>query len=945
MEENVFQMKKNNNHYYNHHHHHHHHRFASGEWNSDDGHEPRQELTQSRDSRPRPRPRQPPRVPKVLPGQVAFRILCHSSVIGGIIGNYGSIISQLRRETAAKIHCENPSPGSQYGVVLVVGSELVDRRIEFEPESGWSEAAMVSGAQEAVVRVFEKIWNVEAQNELSNGSGEVWCRLVAHGSQIRAVMGKGGSNITRMRKESGAKIRIVAAPNSEVLNDEVIQIVGTVLAVKKALIAVSSCLQDHPPLDSSSMLLSKATEVIPNGSSPSGMLAEYFPNVGSLIPPMSGNPINNASNECTLTSSNGNLSKDMEDTQQEVVFRLICSNVVAGSVIGQKGSVVRALETETGASIKFAAPVTNFAERVVTISAYETLESCYSPAQNAVILVFARTVESEIEKGFLLGFSKVSTVTAKLLVASDTVGCLRENEDEVFLEVRDITGADIQILQGDKYLDYGPANSLIQITGGYKNVQHALFQVTSSLRDYLLPCEMLYELRTRSAYGRVRKSSQNVKRGHARTVGGDLEVIRSALKNTEGHRPPLDSGPKLLKKATEINPNGASPSRMLAEFFPNLGCLLPPMYGSSVNSTSNEGTLANNNGIPGKDAKGTQHEVVFRLICSNVAAGSVIGQKGFIVRALEAETGASIKFAAPVTNFGGRVVTISASETLESSYSPAQNALVLVFARTVESVIEKGLLRFSKVTTVTAKLLVASDEVYYLSGNEDGVVSEVREVTGADVQILGVKQLLDYGPANSVVQITGEYENVQNALFQVTSSLRDRLLPHEVFNDVRARNVQRRLRKTSSSDLYQSLGLCPDFKDEANLTCQMKQLGLSHSNGTSPSKLQQPQTVKGGRASVLGGDLEILSGSKLATVTNTILEIAVSQHAFGSLYGEDGCNLHRLREVQKLKYMTLVPEKVKGRLLYLGHLIKHLEHKVCFKLSSKRTKNHELTRR
>lgn len=91
------------------------------------------------------------------------------------------------------------------------------------------------------------------------------------------------------------------------------------------------------------------------------------------------------------------------------------------------------------------------------------------------------------------------------------------------------------------------------------------------------------------------------------------------------------------------------------------------------------------------------------------------------------------------------------------------------------------------------------------------------------------------------MQITGEYENVQNALFQVTSSLRDRLLPHEVFNDVRARNVQRRLRKTSSSDLYQSLGLCPDFKDEANLTCQMKQLGLSHSNGTSPSKLQQPQ--------------------------------------------------------------------------------------------------------
>lgn len=90
------------------------------------------------------------------------------------------------------------------------------------------------------------------------------------------------------------------------------------------------------------------------------------------------------------------------------------------------------------------------------------------------------------------------------------------------------------------------------------------------------------------------------------------------------------------------------------------------------------------------------------------------------------------------------------------------------------------------------------------------------------------------------MQITGEYENVQNALFQVTSSLRDHLLPDEALK-VRARNTYPRVRKTSSSDLYQSLGLCPDAKDEANLTCQMKQLGLSHSNGTPPPKLQRPQ--------------------------------------------------------------------------------------------------------
>ena len=39
------------------------------------------------------------------------------------------------------------------------------------------------------------------------------------------------------------------------------------------------------------------------------------------------------------------------------------------------------------------------------------------------------------------------------------------------------------------------------------------------------------------------------------------------------------------------------------------------------------------------------------------------------------------------------------------------------------------------------------------------------------------------------------------------------------------------------------------------------------------------------------------SGHKLAIVTNTTLEIIVSEHAFGSIYGKDGGNLNRLKEV------------------------------------------------
>lgn len=43
-------------------------------------------------------------------------------------------------------------------------------------------------------------------------------------------------------------------------------------------------------------------------------------------------------------------------------------------------------------------------------------------------------------------------------------------------------------------------------------------------------------------------------------------------------------------------------------------------------------------------------------------------------------------------------------------------------------------------------------------------------------------------------------------------------------------------------------------------------------------------------------------GNKFATVTNTTVEIAVSEHVFGSVYGEDGGNVDRMRQVRLQRY-------------------------------------------
>ncbi|XVF61497.1 hypothetical protein PTKIN_Ptkin08bG0134400 [Pterospermum kingtungense] len=230
---------------------------------------------------------------------------------------------------------------------------------------------------------------------------------------------------------------------------------------------------------------------------------EFFPHLSSLLPAMQANSVSGALNaHFSSMDADKDSNPDSNGTQKEVVFRMLCTNGAAGAIIGKKGAIVRALQNQTGASIMFAAPVTESGERVVTISAMENLESWYSPAQNAVVLVFARSVEADIEKGLPSGLSKGTATTVRLLVAPDLVGCLKEQGGSVLSEIVEVTGADVQILDADLSLDHSSDN-VVQITGEYKSVQNAIFQVTSRLRDNLFPPEVLNEIRVKNNYGKV----------------------------------------------------------------------------------------------------------------------------------------------------------------------------------------------------------------------------------------------------------------------------------------------------------------------------------------------------------------------------------------------------------------------------------------------------------
>ncbi|MED6137997.1 hypothetical protein PIB30_070217 [Stylosanthes scabra] len=474
---------------------------------------------------------------KVLPGQIAFRLVCHASTVGGLIGSSGSIVSQLRRDTGCKIHCEDSVSGTDDRVILVIGPVLPRKGVALS--DGDVELVEISSAQEAVLRVFDRICELDAEKGLNNANrvvnGEVTCKLLAHTSQIGAVVGKGGKNISTIRNNSGAKIRVCPSPQCAPKDEELLLITGGILSVKKALVSVSYCLQDCPPLNKVSLPVATSNSTVSSlDTSSLDPNADLYPHLNSWLLSLEGLSIYDSYDASKRTTkSNGASSHDTKGTEREVVFRLLCSNNVAGSVIGKKGAIVRSLESKTGASIIFAAPLSEFAERIVTISAIENLESCYSPSQDAVILVFARIIEDHIEKGFLSISSMESPVTVRLLVTSSSVSCLSGNEGQVISELRELTGVDIQLLYGESVPTAADDDVVLQITGAYRCVQNALYKVTCIIRDNFSPDEVPAESRMKSSWRPNKDPSRGNNFGHGRSFPSGRFLQKNVVVHAE----------------------------------------------------------------------------------------------------------------------------------------------------------------------------------------------------------------------------------------------------------------------------------------------------------------------------------------------------------------------------------------------------------------------------
>ncbi|KAK1430296.1 hypothetical protein QVD17_12938 [Tagetes erecta] len=447
--------------------------------------------------------------------RTCFRLLCHASRIGGVIGKSGSIIKQLQEDTSSKIRVDDAPPESEYRVITIFADSTVNRIMSFDEEDyeenddyvESNEYTEVSAAQLALVRVYERILTVAAEADgcYFAPGGVVSCRLLINMSLVGFVIGRCGNVVERIKKDTGCKIKVMSherSPSCALLTDEMIEIEGDIVAVKKALVAVARRIQDCPPPDKLKAAFGRPDSrfnrelVVQNGH------MGHFQKAGSEngfnpvlpnrhvdhvpAPTGSGNYASGGWHYGPLGAESSS-SPDFRtlQNQQLVAFRMLCSGDLVGGVIGNAGTIIRAFENQTGASINVAYPVPKSEERLITITATESPESQNSPAQNAVILIFSRYVETAYEKG-LDSPSSGTPVSAKLVFPRYQTGCLLGKGGSIMADMRKVTGAYIKIVSGNNFPGCASeTDEVVLMTGEFVNVRDALYSVTGRLRNHL----------------------------------------------------------------------------------------------------------------------------------------------------------------------------------------------------------------------------------------------------------------------------------------------------------------------------------------------------------------------------------------------------------------------------------------------------------------------------
>ncbi|KAL0751573.1 hypothetical protein Bca101_033576 [Brassica carinata] len=384
-----------------------------------------------------------------------FRYLCPVKKIGSVIGRGGDIVKQLRMETRAKIKIGEAVPGCDERVVTIFSAS------DATNDGGDGERVLFSPAQDALFRVHDRVVAADG-GDGSDGERNVTAKMLVPSDQIGCVLGRGGQVVQNIRSETGAHIRIIKDRNMPLCalsSDELIQISGEVLIVKKALHQIASRLHENPSRTQN--LLSSAPPLMSHSGGP------RIVGVTPLMDPYArdlSRPLYQALRNDPLAAT-------------DFYIRLVSPADNIASVIGKGGALINQLRQETRATIKVDSARTEGNDCLITISAREVFDDTYSPTIEAAMRLQPKCSDKVERDSGLVSF------TTRLLVPSSRIGCLLGKGGAIITEMRRMTKANIRVLGKDNLPKVASEDDeMVQISGELDVAKDALIQITSRLR-------------------------------------------------------------------------------------------------------------------------------------------------------------------------------------------------------------------------------------------------------------------------------------------------------------------------------------------------------------------------------------------------------------------------------------------------------------------------------
>ncbi|CAN6564725.1 unnamed protein product [Malus baccata var. baccata] len=427
-------------------------------------------------------------------------------------------------------------------------------------------------------------------------------------------------------------------------------------------------------------------------------------------------------------------------------YRILCHDMRAGGVIGKSGSIIKSIRQHTGAWINVHELIPGDEERIIEITDTRRRDPegrmpSFSPAQEALFLIHERILESDVagfggeeedEYGGGVrggGGGGGNRVATRLVVSRMHVGCLLGKGGKIIEQMRMETKTQIRVLPRDHNLPrcVSMSEEIVQVVGDPNNVKSAVAIISSRLRE---------------SQHRDRSHFQGRMHSPERFFPPDDDYVPHM--NNAGRKTPMDGAP--------FGPRLSNPNIRNNNYAPRSSGY--PIEHGSAPMTDNAQPFCD--------------DLVFRILCPVDKVDLIVGDSTGIIELLQNEIGVDVKATNPVVGEDEQIIIISSEEGPDDELFPAQEALLHIQTRIVD-------LSPDKENTITTRLLVPTSDIGWLEGRE-GLLMDMRRLTGADIQILPIDDLPTCVSGDDVlVQIVGEIKAARLALVEVTSRIRSYL--------------------------------------------------------------------------------------------------------------------------------------------------------------------------